>query len=947
MRGGCNSKSLSADHRCFMEFLSNRVLDRKAENNIYRTAHYQRPYCWDPPRMLKLVRDFWHCWKTDPDSSKFVGCVISCLRPERENQQFVIHDIVDGQQRVITMTLILRALVYWMRKHETPVNENDESEEGITMTDSWNQWKNWFRMSKDMHVNHAKKYHKRLRLLRADSTHWFHENVLTNDDSKIGDLLTKDLVDWQVPYVNALKITLGFLANQYGPESCRGGMGKMDSKSSIDHPLQFYVSRFHKRLATMKMQTLPDMMCFGDYIRKNVCMVHFAVADQKQAVEIFNCLNMGGLPLTSPQLLKASLFADFDHDEEVADTVDQLGEIWDEREMRMQHVLQNSTDEHLTPFLDCICEITPKDFPNIETLTAEPSNRAVFRRCHGKTVMERFTEVIIEERGFAPEESGDADPGQAAEQPLLPSFREPLFIGGDLSSPNKEAVVSFFKIYLSHELIRIFCSLIDMNDQSWGELHAESAYGRPCFLGNLGADADIIRARVQNMVTVFKHLYHMKLDENVVYPLMLFAQVWGLAEAPKCQPKQIVEFFERFEKFVAYCIICKPIGPTRNKGSAPNFWKDTKGRNPNQLKESGSLDMHGQTKDIRLRYYHELMNLIYYESVDKVNEWLELSHWEQHKFEAVLGGAEIDKLPVGSWPPVTARTTVYMLLRAELAIDDDPVQLMMSLRNVLPRSLEEFSTRHEQYRSLTLEHILPKRFRHTESPTGWASMGWSDRMVSQAHDRETLGNFTILTRKENNLAGDAEFKTKVQKVYIEGNLSRFRVTTQLLDLESYRFTPEHSHERKYRLLQYLRQAWKLPRLAAEPRLKLPLPKAKPIPPVETSRDDQRVGAKWNMPPQDSWDMSPAMAAQHAHYGERWYWQHQQQQLHQYSLWRYQQQQQRQQQQQQQQLLVLLTFRLRLHQCRNGAVSLRGAWLRRPKRLSTQQGNFYGHDVKTA
>jgi len=61
----------------------------------------------------------------------------------------------------------------------------------------------------------------------------------------------------------------------------------------------------------------------------------------------------------------------------------------------------------------------------------------------------------------------------------------------------------------------------------------------------------------------------------------------------------------------------------------------------------------------------------------------------------------------------------------------------------------------------------------------------------------------------------------------------------------------------------------------------------------------------------------------------------------------QQQQQRQQQQQQQQLLVLLTFRLRLHQCRNGAVSLRGAWLRRPKRLSTQQGNFYGHDVKTA
>ena len=70
-----------------------------------RIPPYQRPYRWRPETAQALLDDMWRAFDQDPSSECALGSVI-LYRPAGSNH----YDVVDGQQRIITLMVILGLL---------------------------------------------------------------------------------------------------------------------------------------------------------------------------------------------------------------------------------------------------------------------------------------------------------------------------------------------------------------------------------------------------------------------------------------------------------------------------------------------------------------------------------------------------------------------------------------------------------------------------------------------------------------------------------------------------------------------------------------------------------------------------------------------------------------------------------------------------------------------
>lgn len=70
----------------------------------YEIPAYQRPYSWEKENVQQLLEDVWEAYTAD-DPEYFIGSLITI---ERERDQS--YEVVDGQQRLTTLSLILAAL---------------------------------------------------------------------------------------------------------------------------------------------------------------------------------------------------------------------------------------------------------------------------------------------------------------------------------------------------------------------------------------------------------------------------------------------------------------------------------------------------------------------------------------------------------------------------------------------------------------------------------------------------------------------------------------------------------------------------------------------------------------------------------------------------------------------------------------------------------------------
>lgn len=74
-----------------------------ADNHIYEIPKYQRPYSWNEDNVSELISDVADAFESNL-TEYFIGSIITIEKGKK------IYDIVDGQQRLTTLTLIFAAL---------------------------------------------------------------------------------------------------------------------------------------------------------------------------------------------------------------------------------------------------------------------------------------------------------------------------------------------------------------------------------------------------------------------------------------------------------------------------------------------------------------------------------------------------------------------------------------------------------------------------------------------------------------------------------------------------------------------------------------------------------------------------------------------------------------------------------------------------------------------
>jgi hypothetical protein len=79
---------------------------------LFRVPEYQRAYSWQQKQRADLFRDIDKVFESDSDSTHFMATIVGLARKKKtiEADEFLEIEIVDGQQRLTTLTILLKAL---------------------------------------------------------------------------------------------------------------------------------------------------------------------------------------------------------------------------------------------------------------------------------------------------------------------------------------------------------------------------------------------------------------------------------------------------------------------------------------------------------------------------------------------------------------------------------------------------------------------------------------------------------------------------------------------------------------------------------------------------------------------------------------------------------------------------------------------------------------------
>ena len=79
------------------------------DKNQYVIPPYQRPYSWDEEQCRELFEDLQRAFEDEKISSYFLGNIVIASSNENKNRL----EVIDGQQRLTTLTLLLKALLFF------------------------------------------------------------------------------------------------------------------------------------------------------------------------------------------------------------------------------------------------------------------------------------------------------------------------------------------------------------------------------------------------------------------------------------------------------------------------------------------------------------------------------------------------------------------------------------------------------------------------------------------------------------------------------------------------------------------------------------------------------------------------------------------------------------------------------------------------------------------
>ena len=96
-------------------------LESLFSNRLFRIPQYQRAYSWETRHRKDLFKDIRQSFDKGEDATHFMATVVG-MRRERQptifGNQYQVVEIVDGQQRITTLILLLKALANALDRHD-------------------------------------------------------------------------------------------------------------------------------------------------------------------------------------------------------------------------------------------------------------------------------------------------------------------------------------------------------------------------------------------------------------------------------------------------------------------------------------------------------------------------------------------------------------------------------------------------------------------------------------------------------------------------------------------------------------------------------------------------------------------------------------------------------------------------------------------------------------
>lgn len=215
---------------------------------------YQRPYSWSDDEIITLFEDIWEfsIERNKPDGAKtyFLGCVVSY----EENGE---RQIIDGQQRITSLFLLLRAI---FAKLENDDNQTDEVKNFIA---------------------------------RIKPALW-KENEMTGKEDRSNILLRSKVVTDS--------------GNEILRKILETGVADEKAKDNYSKNYNKFIELYKCKSENSGMQLYHFVIALLNYS----ILLPITADDQETALTIFNTLNNRGLPLSDADIFKSYIYKKLD-----------------------------------------------------------------------------------------------------------------------------------------------------------------------------------------------------------------------------------------------------------------------------------------------------------------------------------------------------------------------------------------------------------------------------------------------------------------------------------------------------------------------------------------------------------------------------------------------------------------------------------------------------------
>jgi len=272
-----------------------------SNKEVYNIPFYQREYVWTSIQSEKLLTDVFTAFNNRAPQYFLGGIVLNAMTISDE-QKFI--DIVDGQQRTITLSIILAVLYNFLQKNKQLFIETS----GIPES--------------NINAVYSDKFEKLKTLVVK------HESTLDEGTKSFFKLNTnKHICEFYENFINYMLLpSSGNYNNIEEYTSSANGVDIKTDKNIIDVGISSY------KFFSENLNNIRVLEKFVPYLLEKILLVTTITDDLKTAFQIFETLNDRGIGLSPDDLIKSFLIKN------VTVNYEKYSDLWDE-------FLENLRDE--------------------------------------------------------------------------------------------------------------------------------------------------------------------------------------------------------------------------------------------------------------------------------------------------------------------------------------------------------------------------------------------------------------------------------------------------------------------------------------------------------------------------------------------------------------------------------------------------------------------------